>query len=71
MLYRYDNDFYFRGDLLEDVDMRKAILDIGPVELLSIGRTENQELAVGVARAMGVKTLSVRWVRAHFEREGA
>jgi hypothetical protein len=71
MLYRYDNDFYFRGDLLEDVDMRKAILDIGQVELLSIGRTESQELAVGVARAMGVKTLSVRWVRAHFEREEA
>jgi hypothetical protein len=71
MLYRYDNDFYFRGDLLEDDDMRKAILDIGPVELLSIGRTESQELAVGVARAMGVKTLRVRWVRAHFEREEA
>ena len=26
---------------------------------------------MGVARAMGVKTLSVRWVRAHFEREEA
>jgi hypothetical protein len=69
MLYRYDNDFYFRGDLLEDDDMRNAILDIGPVQTLCIGRTENQELAVGVARVMRVHTLGVRWARAPFESE--
>jgi hypothetical protein len=68
MLHRYDNDFYYRGDLLEDDDMRKAIIDIGPVEVLSIGRTENQQLAVGVARQMRAKVLRVRWVRLHFER---
>jgi hypothetical protein len=36
---------------------------------LLIGRTENRELAVGVARETGVKWLNVRWVRAHFERQ--
>jgi hypothetical protein len=70
MLYWYENDLYFRGDLLEDTEMRNAIVNIGGVEKLVVGRTENRELVVGVAREMGVKELGVRWVRAHFERGG-
>jgi hypothetical protein len=66
MLHQDDNDFY-RGVLLEHGDTNKGTLDIGFVEKHSIGRTEDQELAVGVAGYMGVNKL--RWVRAHFERE--
>jgi len=71
MLYRYENDSYSRGDLLEDAEMRNAIVNSGRVEKLLIGRTKNRELAVGVAREMGVKWLGMRWVKAHFEREEA
>jgi hypothetical protein len=69
MLYRYENDFYYRGDLLEDDEMRTAIRDMGPVEKLSIARTESKELAMSLAREMEVKELSVKWVRAYFEQE--
>lgn len=68
LLYRYENDIYYRGDLLENDEMRTAIRDLGPVEKLSLGRTESQELAMSLGKEMGVKELSVRWVRAYFER---
>jgi len=68
-LHRYENNLYYRGDLLEDAEIRTAIGHLGPVEKLSIGRTESTELVVALAKEMGVKELSVSWVRTHFEKE--
>lgn len=50
--------------------MTNAIVNLGAAESLLIGRTENKELTVGVAKEMGVKCFGVRWVRARFEKKG-
>lgn len=55
MLHRPYKVLYFRSNLLEEGDMRKTILNIGLLEMLSIGRMEDQELTMGVARQTGGK----------------